>query len=157
MQAWYYCTKMDDEGITITELEARIQMLREQYIRDPLSVAAYSMVKVWSFIAMLLIPIGWVTAFVIWGVIFVPILRLPIFALQALLYFPMLGVLWGTSWLWFRFPYLRPLLIIPGVLTAIIASTYLTTIGVERDDVARFIKLSDAEDWPLTSLLSFRV
>lgn len=148
---------MDDERITITEMEAHIQMLREQYIRDPLSVAAYSMVKVWSFITMLLIPIGWVTAFVIWGVIFVPILRLPIFGLQALIYSPMLGVLWGTSWLWFRFPYLRPLLIIPGVSMAVIASTYLTTIGVERDDVARFIKLSDAEDWPLTSLLNFRV
>ena len=144
------------DNITIAEMEAHIQMLRERYIRDPLSVTAYGMVKVWSFITILLVPIGWATVFVIWGLIFIPILRLPIFALQALLYFPMLAVLEGTSRAWFRFPHLKPLLIIPGVSMAIIASTYLTTIGVERDDVARFKKISDAEEWPLTSLFDFR-
>ena len=144
------------DNITIAEMEAHIQMLRERYIRDPLSVTAYGVVKVWSFVTILLVPIGWATAFVIWGLIFIPILRLPIFVLQALLYFPMAVVLEGTSRAWFRFPYLKPLLIIPGVSMAIIASTYLTTIGVERDDVARFRKISDAEEWPLTSLFDFR-
>ena len=144
------------DNITIAEMEAEIEMLRERHIRDPLRVAAYGIVKIWSLITILLVPIGWGTGFVIWGLIFIPVLRLPIFALQALLYFPMWAVLVGTSRAWFRFPYLKPLLIIPGVSMAIIASTYLTTIGVERDDVARFKKVSDAEEWPLTSLFDFR-
>jgi hypothetical protein len=137
----------------IEAMERHIQGIRAIYLHGPLTIGAYTVVKIWSFISMLLVPVGWAFALVVWCVIFIPVLRLPIFAVQGLIYLPMFAVLMATSRLWFRRPYLRPLLIVPGVAMAIIASAFLTTFGVEQDQVARFRKISDAEEWPLTSLL----
>ena len=141
------------ETLQIGHLEEHIGMLRSKHLVDILDVAAYAIVKVWSWAVLVLRPIGWITSLIIWGVIFLPILRLLVLVILDLLWHPMLGILLGTSWLWFRVRLLRPLLILPGILTAMIASSYLTIVGVEREQYARFQKLSLAEDWPLTWFL----
>lgn len=68
------------------------------------------------------------------------------------LWLPQLGLLVGTSWLWLRVPILRPLLLLPGVLVAVIADTYVALMPDPEKD-SKYAKLTLATEWPLSSLL----
>ena len=66
-----------------------------------------------------------------------------------LIWWPFLLLLLGTSWLWLHAWYLRPILLIPGVLIATVADLYvMLTPEPERD--AKYTKLSLADKWPLS-------
>jgi len=67
----------------------------------------------------------------------------------SVIWWPFLALLLGTSWLWLRAWYLRPLLLLPSVIVALLATLYvMLTPDPEKD--SKYMKLSLAEEWPLS-------
>ncbi|MFH1141865.1 MAG: hypothetical protein V1724_09475 [Chloroflexota bacterium] len=69
----------------------------------------------------------------------------------------MFGWLWGTSWLWLKAPILRPLLFLPGVLSAPLCARYVGWIPAYGDLEHRLLKINACASWPLTAALWRRV
>lgn len=55
----------------------------------------------------------------------------------------------GASWLWLRAWYLRPLLLVPGVVISLLAHLYVM-LAPEPERDAKYSKLSISDEWPLT-------
>lgn len=72
-----------------------------------------------------------------------------LFVVLSIIWWPFLAFLLGTSWLWLRAWYLRPILLLPGVIVALVADLYVMfTPEPEKD--AKVMKLSMADEWPLS-------
>ena len=67
----------------------------------------------------------------------------------AAIWLPLLGLLLGTSWLWLKAWPLRPVLLIPGVLIALLSHVFVILAPEPERDV-KDAKLALAEEWPLT-------
>ena len=66
-----------------------------------------------------------------------------------MIWWPFLLLLAGTSWLWLQGWFLRPVLIIPGVLISALADLYVM-LAPEPEKAGKLAKLSIAEEWPLS-------
>jgi hypothetical protein len=72
--------------------------------------------------------------------------------LLTVIWLPLFGLLVLTSWLWIRVAVLRPLLLLPGVVVAVISYVFVALMpDPERD--AKHGKLALASGWPLTILI----
>jgi len=72
------------------------------------------------------------------------LLLLPLSLIWMLFY----GFLWSTSWLWIRAWYLRPFLLVPGVLVAAIAFEYVGLVPDMGEKYQKSWKLGLCESWP---------
>ena len=78
---------------------------------------------------------------------------LPFYAIGAL----MIVFLLGTSWLWLKAPILRPLLFLPGVLTAPLCGRYIGWMPAYRAVDIRLASINACFSWPLTAAVWRRV
>ena len=72
--------------------------------------------------------------------------------LCSLIWAPIVGLLLGTSYLWLKYWYMRPLLLIPGLSLVIVGELILmlspTPSIADRD--GRLFQVDMAEEWPLS-------
>ena len=114
---------------------------------DILTKTAILLVKVGTGVLMILTPLEIVTTS-LGGCLIA--LTFGVFALVlSLIWWPFFMFLLGTSWLWLHFWYLRPILLVPGVLVAIVADLYIM-LAPEPERAAKIAKLSIAGEWPLS-------
>jgi hypothetical protein len=67
----------------------------------------------------------------------------------SVIWWPFGALLLGTSWLWFRAWYLRPLLLLPGVIVDLLATIYVMLMPDPEKD-SKYAKLSLVAEWPLS-------
>jgi hypothetical protein len=72
-----------------------------------------------------------------------------LFVVLSIIWWPFLAFLLGTSWLWLHAWYLRPILLLPGVIVALVADLYVMLMPEPEKD-AKYMKLSMAGEWPLS-------
>ena len=136
---------MVTEGINLTKY--RISLAHTYAPRDIFTKVARALVLAITSALMVLTPIEIVTTAVggcltgcTFGLLFVVL---------SIIWWPFFALLLGTSWLWLRAWYLRPILLLPGVIVALLATLYvMLTPDPEKD--AKYAKLSMAEEWPLS-------
>ena len=80
--------------------------------------------------------------FVGWGLIF--------FFFLTLLWFPLWGMLAGSSWLWLNYAWTRPLLLLPGAALSIVLTVFLMLVP-DPEKHPKYVTI--AQEWPLTWLL----
>lgn len=137
-----------DWQTAVADMEYRCTLAREFAPRDPFTILARLLM---AGISLLLTPFVLVAEFLttlIGGCLLGLTFGL-LAVLLTIIWLPFLGLLVGTSWLWLRAWYLRPLLLLPGVLLAIIADTYVA-LAPEPERDAKHAKLSIASEWPLS-------
>ena len=131
----------------INDLKERIGVARANAPSDIFTKLSRMLVKFTTSLLVMLTPISMITTAVGGCLIVVTIgfLALPIL----LVWFPFYKLLAGTSWLWLQAWYLRPVLLIPGVLVAFIGDLYVKlTPDFERG--SKLTKLAVCEEWPLS-------
>ena len=122
--------------------------------RDPFTLFAFTLNSILKLIlipTMLLVPI---VTFAL-GILVSLTFGLLLFLLS-LIWLPIFGLLLGTSWLWLRAWYLRPILIIPGVITAFIGSLYVRFVPDMGEKYQKVLKLGYCDAWPWTYTM-FRI
>ena len=131
----------------INDLKERIGVARANAPADIFTKLSRMLVKFTTSLLVMLTPISMITTAVGGCLIVVTI---GFFALPILLvWFPFYNLLAGTSWLWLQAWYLRPILLIPGVIIAFIADLYVMLMpDFERG--AKITKLAICEEWPLS-------
>ena len=68
---------------------------------------------------------------------------------------PFLGFLLGSSWLWLKVPFFRPLLL-PGVIIARLANVYVSLVPKMGEHYQKVLKMTLCDSWPL-SLIVFQL
>ena len=76
--------------------------------------------------------------------------------LLSVIWFPLLGVILGSSWLWLRAPILRPVLILPGVVVAVVSDIYVSLVPDMGEKYQKLLKLGICDSWPY-SLIVFKL
>ena len=100
-----------------------------------------------SALALITIPIQLVTTFLT-GLLTVVTFGLFMVLLDIIWNIVFLWPLLGTSWLWLRLPWMRPLVVIVGFPHALLAAEYCTLVGSMGDFEARRLKMRLAYTWP---------
>ena len=139
----------DLEGIK--DLKERIRAARVNGPADIVTKFARMLVKYTTSLLEVLKPISMVTTAVggCLVVITIGILALPI----SFVWSPFQYLLVGTSWLWLQAWYLRPILLIPGLIIAFTGNFYVMLMpDFERG--AKKTKLAICEEWPLSWYLT---
>lgn len=72
--------------------------------------------------------------------------------LLTVVWLPLLGSLLLSSWLWLRAWYVRPVLLIPGMVLSFVATLYVM-LAPEPERGAKWAKLAIAQEWPLSWLI----
>jgi hypothetical protein len=131
----------------INNLNERIRAGRANGPSDIFTKCARILVKFTTSSLVLLTPIYRVTTAVGGCLI---IFTIGFFALPiSFVWLPFYYLLEGTSWLWLRAWYLRPILLFPGVIIAFIADLYVMLMpDFERG--AKRTKRAICEEWPLS-------
>ena len=135
----------------INDLRERIAVAKANGPSDIFTKLARMLVKFTTSLLVILTPISMITTAVGGCLIVVTIgfLALPILFVWS----PFYILLAGTSWLWLRAWYLRPILIIPGVIIAFFADLYVMLMpDFERG--SKLTKLAICEEWPISWYLS---
>ena len=123
--------------------------------RDPLSVGTFTFHQVLNFILLpanlLLVPP--VTFILGLAVMITFSVLLMVFSI---VWFPLLGIILGSSWLWLKAPILRPILFLPGIIVALISNVYVSLIPDMGEKYQKLLKLAFCDSWPY-SLLVFQL
>jgi hypothetical protein len=90
-------------------------------------------------IAMITTALGGCLAMITFGILF--------FVLSVI-WWPFMAFLVGTSWLWLRAWYLRPILLVPGVMIAFLADLFVM-LAPEPERDAKHMKLAITGEWLL--------
>ncbi len=132
----------------------QIQSARANGPDDLLTKLTLAAVRgVCTVLSVILLPVGAITTFLggilialTFGLILIPI---------NLVWLPLFGGLAATSWLWLRAWYLRPLLLLPGVLLAIIGTIFVVLVPMPEETLRgeKALKGFLASEWPLTWLI----
>lgn len=137
-----------DWRTAVADMEHRCTLAHEFAPRDPFTILARFLMAGISLILMPLVLVAEFVTTLIGGCLLALTFGLLALVLTAI-WLPFLALLMGTSWLWLRAWYLRPLLLLPGVLLAIVAETYVA-LAPEPERDAKHAKLSIASEWPLS-------
>ena len=131
----------------INELKERIRAAKENAPSDIFTKLAKILVKFTTSLLVNISPISNLTSTVSGCLI---VLTIGFFALPiAFFWLPFYYPLMWLSWLWLKAWYLRPLLLIPGVIIAFLGDLYVAlTPDFERG--SRITKLAICEEWPLS-------
>ena len=135
----------------ITDLMERIRAARNSGPADIVTKFARRLVKYTTSLLVTLTPVFRVTTAVggCLVVITIGILALPI----SFVWSPFNYLLAGSSWLWLRAWYLRPILLIPGLIIAFIGDLYVMLMpDFERG--SKRTKRAICEEWPLSWYLT---
>ena len=116
---------------------------------DGFTRITWRIVKVLSMAMTVFLPLAWVVQLV--GLI----LKYLTFGLYLVVYslifwMPIMWLLLGTSWLWLRCWPLRPLLLIPGIVLALVGHLVLMCAHYDTDHDAVLWRVSLTEDWPFS-------
>lgn len=127
----------------IKSLEARAKELGPN---DPLTKAAWVIQKIFIFPTMPLLLIAIIVKNLLgllagctFGLLLLPL---------SLIWLPFFGYALGTSWLWIKFPILRPILLIPSVLINTIGVTYVAFIPDMGEPFQKALKGALCDSWP---------
>ena len=131
----------------INDMAYRINLAKTHAPKDILTKTATLLLKVVEWVWLIFTPVEIVTT-ALGGCLIAITFGVLSFVLT-LIWWPFFLLLLGTSWLWLRASYLRPILLVPGVLVAALASLYVM-LAPEPEKEAKFAKLSIAEEWPLS-------
>lgn len=71
----------------------------------------------------------------------------------SLVWLPFLGYLLGTGWLWIKIPVLRPFLIIPSVLVAVVGNIYVAFMPDMGERFQKQFKGVLCDSWPYSWLI----
>jgi hypothetical protein len=123
--------------------------------RDPITLVAFAANAVLRFILMLPLFLLSLVTTTILGLLVTLSFGLLLYPLSAIwmLFF---GLLLGSSWLWIRAWYLRPVLLLPGVLIAAIGFAYVSLVPDMGEKYQKALKLGLCDSWPF-SHLTFRL
>jgi len=131
----------------ISDMNYRISLAKAHAPKDIFTKTATLLLKVVTWVSLILTPVEIVTT-ALGGCLIA--ITFGLFSLVlSVIWFPFLWLLLGTSWLWLRAWYLRPVLLVPGVLVSALANIYVM-LAPEPEKDAKYAKLSIAEEWPLT-------
>ena len=131
----------------ISDMQHRILLAHDYAPKEPLTYIALLLVKVTTSVQTILVPIEMVTT-AVGGCLIILTFGLLIFVLTVI-WWPFLVLLLGTSWLWLIAWYLRPVLLVPGVLIANLATLYVM-LAPDPEKDSKYAKLSIAGEWPLS-------
>ena len=122
--------------------------------KDLLSKATHAISTVVGalyFLPMLvLIPIS---TFILSLVVSLPVVGLVIFFVFDVPWWFVLGTLLGSSWLWLKVPFLRPFLLLPGILVARVGDIYVSLIPDMGEKYQKVLKMGFCDSWPYTYLV----
>ena len=134
----------------IQHWQSRIVLAQHNAPSDVFTTVALVLVKAATTALIILLPLQMVSTAI--GGCLIALTFGVLSIILSIIWLPFLGLLLGTSWLWLRVWYLRPILLIPGVAVAILATVYVMLApDPERD--AKYAKLSMAGEWPLSWFL----
>ncbi len=134
---------------TADDLDLRIGFARATGPSDFFTVLArYLVSRVNWALALILTPVDKV-AQIVGNIMFAVFAAIPLIFLLLLtiIWFPVWGLLVGTSWLWLRYIWTRPFLILPGFLVSMVATTYVMVVP---DPQKRPEYLTLIQEWPLS-------
>ena len=131
----------------ISDIESRVRLAKLAAPMDPLTKITIAIVKTINAVFILLVPVQIVTTG-LGGCLIAITFGLFIFVLQ-LIWWPLLMLLLTTSWLWLEVWYLRPIIIIPGILIAVLSHLFVM-LAPEPERDAKYSKLALTEEWPLS-------
>jgi hypothetical protein len=94
-----------------------------------------------------LLPVQLVSTFIL-GLLVRVTLGLLLIPLSVVLWWPFLGFLLGSSWLWGKVGLSRPVLLLPGVAVAEVASAVVGLMPSMGEWQSRGMKLALCESWP---------
>jgi len=133
---------------------SRIELARAHGLDDHFTKLTFVVVNiVCTVVAVVLFPIGVITTFLgglliglTFGLLLIPI---------NLIWLSIFGALAGTSWLWLHAWYLRPLLVLPGLLLAVVGSVFVVLTPMPEETLRgdKALKGFLASEWPLTWLI----
>ena len=119
--------------------------------QDPLTVAAYtvnSILRILLFPILLIVPIVTLVLGLLVQISF-GILLIPL----SIIWMAFFATLLATSWLWLRAWYLRPFLLVPGVLIAVLADVYVTLVPDMGEKYQKILKMGLCDSWPYSYLV----
>ena len=130
-------------------MDYRISLAHRKRPKDPFTYLAVFIIKfTTTVIGLLLLPVQFITTFatgllisLTFGLALIPF---------TLIWMPFIILLMTTSWLWIHAWYLRPILLLPGVAIAVLASTYSPLIAEMGETGSRYSKLSVSQEWPMS-------
>jgi hypothetical protein len=125
-------------------------LAKEYGPKDILTLTAWVLAKSLALLSTLLLPVEMVTT-AIGGCLLALTFGL-LAILLTMIWLPLYALLLGTSWLWLKAWYLRPLLILPGVLVSFVADVFVM-LAPEPEKGVKWAKLALAHEWPLSWLL----
>jgi hypothetical protein len=129
--------------------------VQEQHVRtleknqDGFTTFALVASKIIGFITFITkLILGLITTFIL-GILVKITFGLLLFPLN-FIWFIFLYPILGSSWLWLKARYLRPILILPGVLFVRVAEFYVCLMPSMGELEARHIKISLCDCWPVS-------
>ena len=134
----------------VDDIDFRATFARVNSPTDFFTVLARLVVsRVTLVLAFVLWPLDSVLRLVGKGLVSV-VLGMIVLMVLDLSWLPVWGTLVGTSWLWLNYPWLRPILILPGMFLAILAHIYIM-LAPDPHKNAKYPRL--AGEWPLSWML----
>ena len=110
-------------------MELRVAFARSCSPTDLFTLIARLVVRrIATLLTFVLWPIDQAARVVGHGLIAV-VLGFLVLIILTLVWFPIWGMLVGTSWLWLRYPWNRPFLLLPGIILAIVAAVYTNRLA----------------------------
>ena len=116
---------------------------------DRFTRITWKVIKVLSLALIIFLPVTWVIQ-IVGAILMFLTIGLYAAAYSLILWMPILWLLLGTSWLWLRFWPLRPILIIPGIVLALVGHLILMCAPNDSDKDAVLWRVSFTEDWPFS-------
>jgi hypothetical protein len=117
--------------------------------KDLLSKATHAInnvVGVLYFLPMLVLtPIS---TFILSLIVSLPVVGLVIFFVFDVPWWLVFGTLLGSSWLWLKVPFLRPFLMLPGILAACVGDIYVSLIPDMGEKYQKVLKMGFCDSWP---------
>ena len=133
--------------LRIRDIEYRCALARARTPRDIFTKVARLSMAANSILSIPLVPVELVTTFA--GGCLIALTFGLFWLVLTAIWLPFLGFLLATSWLWLKAWPLRPALLIPGLLVALLAHVYVI-LSPEREKDAKIAKLALVEEWPLS-------
>ena len=131
----------------IEDLGLRVDFVRTNSPTDFFTlVSRYIVSRATSTLALLLMPVDSVMRFVGRGLVALALGLLVLLILTGV-WFPIWGLLVGTSWAWLKYPWLRPCLFVPGILLAIGAHVFIMLVPDPHKNSEYW---TIAREWPLS-------
>ena len=130
------------------DLDLRVAYIRAHGPSDFVTLLArYVASRVNWALALILTPVDKIVQ-VLGHVMFIfAVIPLMLLLLLTIVWFPVWGALVGTSWLWLRYSWARPILIIPGILVSFVATIFVMLVPDPQKKPEYVILM---QEWPLS-------